>query len=95
MSYTRTQKLRFLQFLARKREEGHSYDNLVTPKQGEELPELVNVTERYVLSFRVLNNPLNSIPALQFHTEKQEVKDDAKAIHRGRQVNTAGNSSLD
>ncbi len=46
--------------------------------QREKLPELVNVTERYVLSFRVLNNPLNSIPALQIHTEKQKIKEENK-----------------
>lgn len=38
-----------------------------------ELPELVNITERYVLSFRVLNNPLNGIPTLQIYTERQGI----------------------
>lgn len=45
--------------------------------QRKELPELVNVTERYVLSFRVLNNPLNSIPTLQIHTEKQKITEES------------------
>lgn len=44
-------------------------------------PALVNVTERYIFSFRVLNNPLNSIPALQIHREKErKVKNKAKAM---------------
>ena len=65
----------------REKELRHSYNNLkrLKDKVAEEsegkLPELVNVTERNVLSFRVLNNPLNSIPTLQIHTEKQEIKE--------------------
>lgn len=47
-------------------------------RRREELPELVNVTERYVFSFRVLNNPLNRIPTLQIHTEKQKFKEGHK-----------------
>lgn len=43
-------------------------------RQKEELPALVNVTERNIFSFRVLNNPLNSIPTLQIHREKERLK---------------------
>lgn len=79
--YTNRAKL-----LQREKKASISYNNLVklTGKgvQREELPELVNVTERDVLSFRVLNNPLNSIPTLQIHTEKQKIKEDTKAGDR-------------
>lgn len=82
----RRMNTQIVQNFCRRRKKLHSYNNLVKLRdkgeQREELPELVNVTERYILSFRVLNNPLNSIPALQIHTEKQKIKGDKKACDR-------------
>lgn len=44
---------------------------------------LVNVTERNVFSFRVLNNPLNSIPALQ----SQSMRRSKRSLNPDRQLN--------
>lgn len=45
------------------------------------------MSKRYVFTFRVLNNPLNSIPALQVHTETQ--REEFRG-HSGKKRQAAG-----
>lgn len=67
---------------------GKNEEESCEERQKEELPALVNVTERNIFSFRVLNNPLNSIPTLQIHREKErKVKNKTKAKPRDWPVN--------
>lgn len=48
------------------------------------------MSERCVFSFSVLNNPLNSIPTLQIHTEKRRLKSRVIFRERGRQLSPSG-----